>query len=92
MLYCSFSEKEEIMKDKVWLIASVLLTISAIIVACAAPGTAPSGGGAAAPAGPAPVNFYTWAENDYEQWALDQMVAKFRATHPDIRVTLEMEH
>jgi len=85
------------MKYKVWLIAIILLAVSLVIVACGMTeqeveqAQQAQEEAAAAPAGPVLVNFYTWAESDYEQWALEQMVAKFEEKNPDIEVTLEIE-
>ena len=91
------------MKFREWIAGSMLMAATTIIVACAAPVAAPAAEAPAAeaPAAEEPgqwcppnsavsgsVSFMSWAENDYEEWALNKMVEQFRAVCPTVTVEL----
>lgn len=94
------------MKYRAWIFGSVLIVVSALMTSCAG-GAPTAGQPAApaeeAAAGPelswCPPNsaasgsvwFMSWAENDYEQSALNQMVGQFGSVCPTVTVDLTIE-
>lgn len=77
-------------RHKTWQRMLILAVVAALMAACAAPGVAPAGGGAAAPAG-AKVKVVYWAHNFEPRVALDEKyIAEFMEANPDIEVEYEV--
>lgn len=77
-------------RHKTWQRMLILAVVAALMAACAAPGVAPAGGGASAPAG-AKVKVVYWAHNFEPRVALDEKyIAEFMEANPDIEVEYEV--
>ena len=77
-------------RHKIWQRVFILVVVAALMAACAAPGVAPAGGGAAAPAG-AKVKVVYWAHNFEPRVTLDEKyIAEFMEANPDIEVEYEV--